>query len=84
MRAASGRPAAGPCANAFLATRIAYINSTAEVCDAVRADVTMLADAIGVNKRIDRSFLNVGLGFGGGYLPKDIRAYSTRAGELAC
>ena len=69
-------------ANAFLATKISYINAIAEVCDAVGADVTVLADAIGLDQRIGRGFLNAGLGFGGGCLPKDIRAFSARAGEL--
>ena len=69
-------------ANAFLATKISYINAIAEVCDAVGADVTVLADAIGLDERIGRGFLNAGLGFGGGCLPKDIRAFSARAGEL--
>lgn len=69
-------------ANAFLATKISYINAIAEVCDVVGADVSVLADAIGLDKRIGRGFLNAGLGFGGGCLPKDIRAFSARAGEL--
>ncbi len=69
-------------ANAFLATKISYINAIAEVCDAVGADVSVLADAIGLDARIGRGFLNAGLGFGGGCLPKDIRAFSARAGEL--
>jgi UDPglucose 6-dehydrogenase len=69
-------------ANAFLATKISYINAIAEVCDAVGADVTVLADAIGLDTRIGRGFLNAGLGFGGGCLPKDIRAFAARAGEL--
>ena len=69
-------------ANAFLATKISYINAIAEVCDAAGADVAVLADAIGLDVRIGRGFLNAGLGFGGGCLPKDIRAFSARAGEL--
>ncbi|MEO6880735.1 MAG: UDP-glucose/GDP-mannose dehydrogenase family protein [Mycobacteriaceae bacterium] len=69
-------------ANAFLATKISYINAIAEVCDATGADVSVLADAIGLDVRIGRGFLNAGLGFGGGCLPKDIRAFSARAGEL--
>jgi UDPglucose 6-dehydrogenase len=69
-------------ANAFLATKISFINAVAEVCDATSADVTMLADAIGYDERIGRRFLNAGLGFGGGCLPKDIRAFLARAGEL--
>jgi UDPglucose 6-dehydrogenase len=69
-------------ANAFLATKISFINAMAEVCEAADADVTMLADALGYDARIGRRFLNAGLGFGGGCLPKDIRAFMARAGEL--
>lgn len=69
-------------ANAFLATKISFINAMAEVCEAADADVTMLADALGYDARIGRRFLNAGLGFGGGCLPKDIRALMHRAGEL--
>jgi UDPglucose 6-dehydrogenase len=69
-------------ANAFLATKISFINAISEVCEATSADVTMLADAIGADKRIGREFLDAGLGFGGGCLPKDIRAFMTRADEL--
>jgi UDPglucose 6-dehydrogenase len=69
-------------ANAFLATKISFINAMAEVCEAAGGDVTHLADAIGMDARIGRSFLNAGLGFGGGCLPKDIRAFMARAGEL--
>jgi UDPglucose 6-dehydrogenase len=69
-------------ANAFLATKISFINAVAEVCESASADVVALADAIGYDKRIGRQFLNAGLGFGGGCLPKDIRAFSARAGEL--
>lgn len=69
-------------ANAFLATKISFINAMAEVCEAAGGDVTSLADAIGYDDRIGRKFLNAGLGFGGGCLPKDIRAFMARAGEL--
>ena len=69
-------------ANAFLATKISFINAISEVCEAVDADVTVLADALGYDARIGRRFLNAGLGFGGGCLPKDIRAFMARAGEL--
>jgi UDPglucose 6-dehydrogenase len=69
-------------ANSFLATKISFINAMAEVCEATGADVTKLADAIGHDERIGRRFLNAGLGFGGGCLPKDIRAFIARAGEL--
>lgn len=69
-------------ANSFLATKISFINAMAEVCEATGADVTRLAEAIGHDERIGRRFLNAGLGFGGGCLPKDIRAFMARAGEL--
>ena len=69
-------------ANSFLATKISFINAMAELCEATGGDVTVLADAIGHDARIGRSFLNAGLGFGGGCLPKDIRAFMARAGEL--
>jgi UDPglucose 6-dehydrogenase len=69
-------------ANSFLATKISFINAMAELCEATGADVTRLADAIGYDPRIGRRFLNAGLGFGGGCLPKDIRAFMARAGEL--
>jgi UDPglucose 6-dehydrogenase len=69
-------------ANSFLATKISFINVMAEVCEASGADVTKLADAIGLDARIGRKFLSAGLGFGGGCLPKDIRAFRTTAGEL--
>ena len=69
-------------ANSFLATKISFINAMAELCEATGADVTQLADAIGHDARIGRKFLNAGVGFGGGCLPKDIRAFMARAGEL--
>jgi UDPglucose 6-dehydrogenase len=69
-------------ANAFLATKISFINAVSEVCEASGADVVDLADAIGHDARIGRRFLNAGIGFGGGCLPKDIRAFVHRAGEL--
>jgi UDPglucose 6-dehydrogenase len=69
-------------ANSFLATKISFINAMAEVCEAAGADVVALADAIGHDERIGRKFLGAGLGFGGGCLPKDIRAFMARAGEL--
>jgi UDPglucose 6-dehydrogenase len=69
-------------ANSFLATKISFINAMAELCEATGADVTALADAIGHDARIGRKFLNAGVGFGGGCLPKDIRAFMARAGEL--
>jgi len=69
-------------ANAFLATKISFINAMAEIAEVVDADVTQLADAIGFDSRIGRKFLNAGVGFGGGCLPKDIRAFQARADEL--
>ena len=69
-------------ANAFLATKISFINAMAEVAEVTGADVTQLADAIGYDARIGRRFLNAGLGFGGGCLPKDIRGFMARAEEL--
>jgi UDPglucose 6-dehydrogenase len=69
-------------ANAFLATKISFINAMAEVCEATGADVVDLADAIGYDARIGRLYLQAGIGFGGGCLPKDIRAFVHRAGEL--
>lgn len=69
-------------ANAFLATKISFINAIAEIAEVTGADVTQLADAIGYDARIGRRFLNAGIGFGGGCLPKDIRAFSARADEL--
>src|SRR3712207_892652 len=69
-------------ANSFLATKISFINAMAELCEATGADVAQLADAIGYDDRIGRKFLGAGLGFGGGCLPKDIRAFMARAGEL--
>jgi UDPglucose 6-dehydrogenase len=69
-------------ANSFLATKISFINAMAEVCEATGADVTQLAQAIGHDARIGHRFLRSGLGFGGGCLPKDIRAFIARAGEL--
>jgi UDPglucose 6-dehydrogenase len=69
-------------ANAFLATKISFINAMAEIAEVTGADVTQLADAIGHDPRIGRRFLGAGIGFGGGCLPKDIRAFSARAEEL--
>lgn len=69
-------------ANSFLATKISFINAMGEICEATGADVTKLADAIGYDTRIGRRFLNAGIGFGGGCLPKDIRAFTARAAEL--
>ena len=69
-------------ANAFLATKISFINAVADVCEATGDDIVDLADAIGYDERIGRKFLGAGLGFGGGCLPKDIRAFMARADEL--
>lgn len=69
-------------ANAFLATKISFINAMSELADATGADVSLLADAIGADDRIGRKFLGAGIGFGGGCLPKDIRAFLARADEL--
>ena len=69
-------------ANAFLATKISFINAMAEVCEATGADVVTLATALGHDPRIGSRFLSSGLGFGGGCLPKDIRAFTARATEL--
>jgi len=69
-------------ANAFLVTKISFINAMADLCEATGADVTVLADAIGHDRRIGRSFLDAGLGYGGGCLPKDVRAFMARAGEI--
>ncbi|MEV8251054.1 UDP-glucose/GDP-mannose dehydrogenase family protein [Microbacterium sp. NPDC076768] len=69
-------------ANAFLATKISFINAMAELAEASGADVTLLADALGYDTRIGRRYLGAGIGFGGGCLPKDIRAFTARAEEL--
>src|SRR3954453_13780108 len=69
-------------ANAFLATKISFINAMAEVCETAGADVTLLARSIGYDSRIGNKFLRAGVGFGGGCLPKDIRAFQARAQEL--
>ncbi|AUH45085.1 UDP-glucose dehydrogenase family protein [Streptomyces sp. CMB-StM0423] len=69
-------------ANAFLATKISFINAMAEICEAAGGDVVKLAEAIGYDDRIGKKFLRAGIGFGGGCLPKDIRAFMARAGEL--
>lgn len=69
-------------ANAFLATKISFINAIAEVAEAAGADVTLIAEALGHDTRIGRRYLGSGIGFGGGCLPKDIRAFAARAEEL--
>ncbi|WP_394431383.1 UDP-glucose dehydrogenase family protein [Streptomyces sp. SGAir0957] len=69
-------------ANSFLATKISFINAMAEVCEAAGGDVAKLAEALGYDDRIGGKYLRAGIGFGGGCLPKDIRAFMARAGEL--
>ncbi|XNS26353.1 UDP-glucose/GDP-mannose dehydrogenase family protein [Citricoccus nitrophenolicus] len=69
-------------ANAFLATKISFINAFSEITETVGGDIGTLADAIGHDPRIGRRFLNAGAGFGGGCLPKDIRALQARVSEL--
>jgi UDPglucose 6-dehydrogenase len=69
-------------ANAFLSMKISFINAMADVCEGVGADVTQLADAVGLDPRIGRAFLDAGIGYGGGCLPKDTRAFAARAHEL--
>jgi UDPglucose 6-dehydrogenase len=69
-------------ANAFLATKISFINAMAEVCEASGANVRGLSEILGADPRIGESFLRAGLGFGGGCLPKDIRAFMARSAEL--
>ncbi|KAA9395702.1 UDP-glucose/GDP-mannose dehydrogenase family protein [Kocuria coralli] len=69
-------------ANSFLATKISFINSLSEMTEAVGGDIRTLADAIGMDERIGRKFLDAGVGFGGGCLPKDLRALRARASEL--
>jgi UDPglucose 6-dehydrogenase len=69
-------------ANSFLATKISFINAMAEICEAAGGDVTVLAKAVGYDPRIGSRFLQAGIGFGGGCLPKDIRAFMARADEL--
>ena len=69
-------------ANSFLATKISYINAMAEICEAAGGDVVKLAEALGHDDRIGKKFLRAGIGFGGGCLPKDLRAFMARAGEL--
>lgn len=69
-------------ANSFLATKLSFINVMAEICEAAGADVLALSNALGLDERIGRRYLQPGIGFGGGCLPKDIRAFSARAAEL--
>ncbi|MCK2124901.1 hypothetical protein MJ643_30515, partial [Pseudomonas sp. PNPG3] len=69
-------------ANAFLATKISFINAVSEVCEAAGADIADVSRAIGLDPRIGRDFLRAGVGFGGGCLPKDVRAFMARAEDL--
>ena len=69
-------------ANSFLAMKISFINAMAEIADATGANVTKLAEAIGMDDRIGRKFLRAGIGFGGGCLPKDTLAFQARSEEL--
>jgi UDPglucose 6-dehydrogenase len=71
-------------ANAFLATKISFINAMAEICETAGGDVRDLAHILGADPRIGSAFLRAGLGYGGGCLPKDIRAFVARADELGC
>jgi UDPglucose 6-dehydrogenase len=66
-------------ANAFLATKISFINAMADICARTGADVALLADAVGMDRRIGRAFLTAGLGYGGGCLPKDVRGLAAFA-----
>ncbi|WP_138416075.1 UDP-glucose dehydrogenase family protein [Sinomonas gamaensis] len=70
-------------ANAYLATKLSYINAMAQLCDAAGADVTQLSTAMGLDPRIGQRYLAAGLGFGGGCLPKDIRSFRAQARELS-
>jgi UDPglucose 6-dehydrogenase len=69
-------------ANAFLATKISFINAIAEVCEVADGDVSVLSEILGADTRIGSAFLRPGLGFGGGCLPKDVRAFTARADQL--
>jgi len=69
-------------ANAFLATKVSFINAVAELCEVTGGDVVALAEAMGLDGRIGSRYLQPGLGFGGGCLPKDVRAMTARAGEI--
>ena len=61
-------------ANAFLATKVSFINELAQLCDHLGGDITLVADGIGLDKRIGRAFLDAGIGWGGSCLPKDVAA----------
>jgi UDPglucose 6-dehydrogenase len=69
-------------ANSFLSLKISYINAVAAICEASGADVEMVADGIGMDKRIGRNFLNAGIGYGGSCFPKDVKAFIAIARQL--
>jgi UDPglucose 6-dehydrogenase len=69
-------------ANSFLSLKISYINAISAICEATGADVEMVADGIGMDKRIGRNFLNAGLGYGGSCFPKDVKAFIAIARQL--
>jgi UDPglucose 6-dehydrogenase len=69
-------------ANSFLSLKISYINAVSAICEASGADVEMVADGIGMDKRIGRNFLNAGLGYGGSCFPKDVKAFISIADDL--
>jgi nucleotide sugar dehydrogenase len=69
-------------ANSFLSLKISYINAVSAICEASGADVEMVADGIGMDRRIGRNFLNAGLGYGGSCFPKDVKAFIAIARQL--
>ncbi|HEY5752125.1 MAG TPA: UDP-glucose/GDP-mannose dehydrogenase family protein [Chthoniobacterales bacterium] len=69
-------------ANSFLSLKISYINAISAICEASGADVEMVADGIGTDKRIGRNFLNAGLGYGGSCFPKDVKAFIAISKQL--
>ena len=69
-------------ANSFLALKISYINALSAICEASGADIQKVADGIGADKRIGRSFLNAGLGYGGSCFPKDVAAFISISEQL--
>jgi UDPglucose 6-dehydrogenase len=69
-------------ANSFLSLKISYINAVSAICEASGADVEMVADGIGMDRRIGRNFLNAGLGYGGSCFPKDVKAFIAISRQL--
>jgi len=69
-------------ANSFLSLKISYINAVSAICEAAGADVELVADGIGTDKRIGRNFLNAGLGYGGSCFPKDVKAFIAISKQL--